>query len=87
MGLRKKKETVLSHDEMIAQAKGKLDTAQIIFVQAKDEVDAADQQLDQVIAEAIEKMKQLEATLGQANKSKENNAKFQAKLKEFIIFD
>lgn len=83
----KKKVKVLSHTERIEEAKGKLQAAQNMFVQARSEVDAADEELDKVVAEAQAKINQLQETVASANVSKDKNAKFKAKIAEFIELD
>ena len=84
---KKKKVKVLSHAQMIVEAQDKLQHAQNMFIQAKEEVDAADTELEQVVTEAEAKIAALQATVSNARSCKMRNAKFKAKIAEFIDLD
>lgn len=83
----KRKKTLPTYNERIEEAKGKLESAQIMFVQARDEVEEADGELDEVISIAHQEIAKLQNVVDNAIVNKEKNEKFKNKLKEFIDLD
>ncbi|QIW88736.1 hypothetical protein P59_139 [Bacillus phage P59] len=91
MGIIKKKEAVLTTEEKLNKAKGEATSALIMFQQARDSLQTANQAIDEAVAEmdndeaALEnQLLKLRERRAGALKDKAKNAEVDAKLADFI---
>jgi septal ring factor EnvC (AmiA/AmiB activator) len=91
MGIRKKKDVILTPEQKLDKAKGEADSALIMFHQANDSLKAANREIDEALSEMSTQEAELERQIRDlrtrkklAMNDKTKNEAVAAKLADFI---